>query len=545
MKKDIAVVAPKSPAQSSADVNADVRDLLQKVTDKLREYYQAWNSSKKDTLCKNIFNELVKTGGLMEQFAVAMFKCNMRQGPEKNRYAIWTIGYGDGLRQNSLLRPENFYVGLFPPNQKASDGIYTAICFEGGGGKLCIGCCKSSSGGPKLPTTLVQKQGLPRNTKINIKADFRKNYFSNETEVFEKPNKGWTQTDIDRMMARIEKSKTMSVKILDELNSKVIPIISKYKNEGIVHPLNQILYGPPGTGKTRNSVIYAVAIIEGKAQKDVEGEKYLAVFERFKRLQETERIKFTTFHQSYGYEDFIEGIQPKLEGSDLKYELREGVFKQFCDHARSDPNNNYVFIIDEINRGNIAKIFGELITLIEPSRRASADEETSVVLPYSHKSFSVPANIYILGTMNTADRSIALLDTALRRRFRFKEMMPDANLLKNKNEIDIDLKKLLETINKRIAYLLDREHQIGHAYFIGVDSLTKLEDVFRGNVIPLLQEYFFDDYEKIQLVIGDAFIKEKPVDQALLNFGRERKVFELNDDAFNKPESYTAIYKNA
>ena len=328
--------------------------------------------------------------------------------------------------------------------------------------------------------------------------------------------------------------------------------------------LNTILYGPPGTGKTFNTLTYAVAIcndenveeVKGKMQKD-----YKSVKEDYDNLKKNGRIEFVTFHQSYGYEDFIEGIRPIVddESSGLKYEKYQGVFKKFCEKAENDEKQNYVFIIDEINRGNISKIFGELITLIEPSKRLGEKESMKVTLPCSGDEFGVPNNVYILGTMNTADRSIAMMDSALRRRFNFVEMMPDTSVLKNYkgNDIGVDICKMLETINERIEYLYDREHTIGHAFFIGVDSLKKLSSVFKNKVIPLLQEYFYDDYEKIRIVLGDDEKEEKyqfitrarpreglfkkSNDAEYLN--TEKYIYRINQEAedFDEPDYYKGI----
>lgn len=274
--------------------------------------------------------------------------------------------------------------------------------------------------------------------------------------------------------------------------------------------LNTILYGPPGTGKTYNTKRYAVATCGGTISDDADIKK------QYKDLVEEGRIKFVTFHQSYGYEEFIQGIAAKVNEKthQVEYTTKDGVFVRFCEEARG-KEEPYIFIIDEINRGNISKIFGELITLIEDTKREGCDDAQSAELPHGGR-FSVPKNVYILGTMNTADRSIALLDTALRRRFDFIEMMPKPDVLKvnvkelKKGELKVD--KLLESINARIEFLYDREHTIGHAFFTPLlkednRTIETLKQIFRNKVIPLLQEYFYDDYEKIQQVLGASFVK--------------------------------------
>ena len=312
-------------------------------------------------------------------------------------------------------------------------------------------------------------------------------------------------------------------------------------------PLNTILYGPPGTGKTYNSIFYSVGIIEKnriifKIKNNNED-----ILKKFKEYKDKNLIKFITFHQSYGYEDFIEGIRPGLdnESKDLKYIIHSGVFKDICNKAKNDRENNYVLIIDEINRGNISKIFGELISLIEPSKREGEKEELEVTLPYSKELFTIPKNIYIIGTMNTADRSIALLDIALRRRFNFIEIMPQYDILKNEKIENIELDLLLSTINERIEFLLDREHTIGHSYFLNINTFEDLIQVFRNSIIPLLQEYFYDDFEKIKSVLGDNnFISSKNISINLKGSNQKKYIYKIDEEALKVPENYQKIYSS-
>lgn len=237
--------------------------------------------------------------------------------------------------------------------------------------------------------------------------------------------------------------------------------------------------------------------------------------------KEIKRFVFTTFHQSYAYEDFIEGIKPILQeeeaDGELNYRIEDGVFKELCKRAELDPKNRYAIFIDEINRANVSAVFGELITLIEGDKRKGAKNALSAILPYSKKSFSVPNNVDIYGTMNTADRSIEALDTALRRRFSFVEMIPNPDLLKDKIVLEIKLKDLLKKINERIEALIDRDHTIGHAYLIDVENEADLRRAFKDKIIPLLQEYFFGDYGKIGLVLGSAFVDKGTIDEKIFS----------------------------
>lgn len=240
------------------------------------------------------------------------------------------------------------------------------------------------------------------------------------------------------------------------------------------------------------------------------------------------RYKVVTFHPSFTYEDFVRGIRPVRTAADgtTQFRLVDGKFKQICDEAHGNPGKRYALFIDEINRANIAKVFGELITLIEPDKRAVFDaqgrlvEGLAVHLPgeeeadTAERPFGVPKNLDIYGTMNTADRSIALLDVALRRRFQFEERGPDYKTLATVVD-GVKIDQLLKRINDRLEYLLDRDHRIGHAYLMKAQTLDNVREAFAKQLIPLLQEYFFDDFSRVALVLsttGDqAFIKEEPL----------------------------------
>ena len=249
-------------------------------------------------------------------------------------------------------------------------------------------------------------------------------------------------------------------------------------------------------------------------------------------------MRFVTFHQSFAYEEFIEGLKPVTEDGQVRYEVVNGIFKDICRRAQNDPDHKYLLIIDEINRANIAKVFGELITLIEDDKRLEQEQEITVQLPYSKETFGVPENLLVLGTMNTADRSIALLDTALRRRFTFVEQMPNPSLL---NTVEgVDLGGLLDQLNRRITLLLGRDYQIGHSYLMGIDTLESLHFAWYRRIIPLLKEYFYHDWERLRAVIGSHFVQVAEVDdatkQALGDFYDPDRQFEIK--TFNADGSF-------
>ena len=540
----------------------------------------------------------------------------------------------------------------------------------------------------------------------------------------EKPSLSFPEMSFKAWIGREDIQTVIKPQIADAQTSPDKKVI----HENPITAKNIILYGPPGTGKTYSAIQYAVAIVEEKPIAEVKAEDYGEVFSRYLKHKDDGLIAFTTFHQSFSYEEFIEGIRPVVSPeektdarSEIEYEIHDGIFKAFCDNAgkpvggKADidlgigktptvwkvsleaagdnstrtecmENNhirigwdeygesisdatdfaerggsnvlnafynrmqigdivlscyssktidaigvvtgepewhskyphfkrvrnvnwlakginedivdinggrtmtlstvyklsvsvsdamqmlrklkprlfteevkvpNRVFIIDEINRGNISKIFGELITLIESSKRVGASEQLRARLPYSGQNFGVPVNVYIIGTMNTADRSIAMIDSALRRRFSFVEMQPDSTILEGVSVGNINIAQMLDTINKRITVLLDREHTIGHSYLLPLKNSSTIEtlaEVFENSIVPLLQEYFYDDYEKIQLVLGDnrksddssRFVVKKTDTVDL--FGSAEidfpEYYEVNREAFKRIEAYAFMQED-
>jgi len=473
--------------------------------------------------------------------------------------------------------------------------------------------------------------------------------------------------------------------------------------------VNQILYGPPGTGKTYSTVRHALEIL-GEKDSSIEGIQQLK--DKFPG-----QVEFVTFHQSFSYEDFVEGLKADIVDGQISYDVKPGVFKEICSDASSkgmrdssteriDSNaviwkmslgasktkdaaiyfeeaqesnslvlgwggmadftkckdkgdiyslcedggasfvtdfifgmkegdiviisdgnykfkaiakvtgpycydegsdlpqkrgiewlqifsesrpvleiseknftqstinkpkhikqgrleeclinesvirndKPYVLIIDEINRGNISRIFGELITLIEPTKREGEKEAISIQLPYSKTSFSVPSNLYIIGTMNTADRSLALMDTALRRRFDFIEMLPNHDLLLD-NLDGVNLQKMLKVMNQRIEALYDREHMIGHSFLMHLKNVKDLNHAFNNKILPLLEEYFYDDWQKIKLVLADSsdlFYEEVSYGPDLFkgmeNETEQKESYRRASSSDIKKDAFIRIYKSS
>jgi len=398
---------------------------------------------------------------------------------------------------------------------------------------------------PELPSLNIILYGPPGTGKT---FKLKNEYF----KMFTDENSGSFQNDISLSEALSEyswweiiaavvydlKTKKLPTKLKDIYNHPLIKELKKIKNSNSVdHNIRGFLYR-----HTHKSCQYVQIddnlrqkpsifiqdkdknwslIDENKIKKELTIKELLDLFTNYQKAPK-QRYIFTTFHQSYSYEEFIEGIKPVIvddvsseNENKLVYEIKPGVFKQIVNEALEDRDNKYAIFIDEINRGNIANIFGELITIIEEDKRISKDNYIPVKLPYSREEFGIPDNLYIIGTMNTADRSVEAIDTALRRRFSFIQMNPDSAIL-DKDEYrceGIELKKLLESINNRIEKLLNQDHCIGHSYFMTIENrnapLEELKIIFADKILPLLQEYFYGDWGKIRLILGDGFVEKK------------------------------------
>ena len=260
-----------------------------------------------------------------------------------------------------------------------------------------------------------------------------------------------------------------------------------------------------------------------------------------------ERFSFVSFHQAYGYEEFVEGIRPHIaDNGQMSYRIESGAFLRLCQQAKHDPSHRYAMLIDEINRANVARVFGELMSLIEPTKRAGQTDSLSVNLAYSRQPFSVPSNVDIYATMNSQDHSLAPLDMAFRRRFEFIECQPQPQLLGKvmANGIEIDLAKLLTALNERISQNLAKDSQLGHSFLWGIDSLQALSAAFSQSIIPQVAQACQQHGQILQAIFGQTFIRLIDNKKAT-GFMAQQAGFDINTQALDDPNSYLAIYQSA
>ncbi|QDU09063.1 DUF4357 domain-containing protein [Gimesia aquarii] len=326
---------------------------------------------------------------------------------------------------------------------------------------------------------------------------------------------------------RIQSSKSVVKQIGKGSGKKVVLTGVPGRIQSILERKGQvILYGPPGTGKT----YWAEQTARDLAAISALGKRYEVLDESEKRVilgddRTTGMMRFCCFHPAYGYEDFLEGYRPESVDGQVSFTLRDGVFKQLCKDAAQNPEKNFYLIIDEINRGDIPRIFGELLTILEKDKRTKR-----IILLVSQESFTVPENVFLIGTMNTADRSISLLDAALRRRFGFYEMMPDGSVLKDTSISGIPLRAWFDSFNTRIREYVGRDArnlQIGHSYLMQsgspIKSVAALKRIIRDDLIPLLEEYCYEDYSTLAIILGNQIVDEagQRIRQELFEEGQE------------------------
>lgn len=633
--------------------------------------------SKKENLSDEN-NETPNIKSVLEDFIIQSIK-NFKTGKangkkEKINYnnTELNIGYGQGRAADTT------YITFTNYGQETNYGIYPVILYDNNLKVLEVCYGVSIEQEPKYKWSYDFIQNLKK-SETKYTSSYVKNSFKIENEEDIKNNIDNIINNIDIVISDFHKNfSNVNNLDRDEKSSEQTTILNNNQ------PLNQILYGPPGTGKTYNTVIKAMEIIDYPNKYDnVDNETYKNLKNRFDELKKSGQIEFITFHQSYSYEEFIEGIKPDVKNTEkIVYEIEKGVFKKIVNDAlfnmlniteqqeqkekdfdevlnifkinhqegtelstvfsqtkfiileyskdsirikpkignsiysisyeplqeiyEKDKENNistakelgermdgrfagissyyfailyylkqyskqinttnrktinfdkekflkeyyngniqlkdnpqkYILIIDEINRGNISKIFGEIITLIEEDKRIGNEHELKLTLPYSKKPFGIPKNLYIIGTMNTSDRSIASVDIALRRRFKFIEMMPKEELVTN---IDIGNGKkfgyIFKALNEKITILLDRDHQIGHSYFLEtkINDIYDLMNVWFDEILPLLNEYFYNDWEKLQALLGsasknnDSFIVVKETNLPFYQYDLEDKVYDFID----------------
>ena len=337
-----------------------------------------------------------------------------------------------------------------------------------------------------------------------------------EKEYEEKEFDFYLSSVLEKWFEDNDKSKAKDIDFEKEEDPTLDNLVSTLRRHKQI-----ILYGPPGTGKTYYAEKLAKEVIaqdnfeKGYGELDKEEKQQLKTgFKPDENSNKNSYLRFCTFHPAYGYEEFIEGYRPYItEEGRPAYKLKNGIFKNMCNEAKENPDKTFILIIDEINRGDIPRIFGELITLIESEKRWDLDKEipnTSVTLPASEEVFAVPENVIVIGTMNTADQSIALLDVALRRRFGFRELLPEPDILKNKNISGINLAEWLKVLNQRIAKQVGRNLQVGHSYLMKnakpINNEEQLLATIRDEILPLLQEYCYDDYSTLKEILGPKIV---------------------------------------